>query len=244
MTGVAMTRPIDSSAGHALLRVAAEHNKTQAFRVSFRSLGFIKELLMLNFETMDQLQTVTNSDPMQVESESIPMAKAIPQSSSSWCPKPKKGILKGQKKVRFNISATGIYGNNKTASEIHSQWYTKEDILKFKDKALSCARALMKESEHVVKTYIERTVSTSANQMPGHFTGIKYICGIEHLLCRAVCGMLLSTRSESILAVMEEQKRQREQGVKNPGLIARVYMEKTLFCRVWRHRIAVLNCQE
>ena len=103
----------------------------------------------------------------------------------------------------------------------------------------------MEESEHVVKTYIERTVSTTtSNQISGHFTGIKYICGIEHLLCRAVCGMLLSTRSESIIGVIEEQKRQRKAGVNDPGLIARVYNEKTLFPRVWRHRVAVLNCQE
>jgi hypothetical protein len=165
--------------------------------------------------------------------------------SSSYAPQTKpKGILKGQKKVRFSISSTGIHANTKTPLEVHSSWYTESEIEKFKDKTLKAAKSLMEESAHVAKAYIERTVSKDPNRLQGKFTGIKHVCGIEHLICRAVCGMLLSTRSESILAVIEEQKRQRKCREHNPHLLCQVYMEKSLFARVWRHRIAVLNCGE
>ncbi|KAL7505058.1 hypothetical protein ACHAXN_003731 [Cyclotella atomus] len=165
--------------------------------------------------------------------------------SSSYAPQPKpKGILKGQKKVRFSISSTGIHANTKTPLEVHNSWYTESEVEKFKAKALKAAKGLMEESAHVAKAYIERTVSTNPHHLQGKFTGIKHVCGIEHLLCRAVCGMLLSTRNESILAVIEEQKRQRKCGHHNPQLLCQVYMEKGLFARVWRHRIAVLNSSD
>ena len=169
--------------------------------------------------------------------------KNMIHTNPSYAPQPKpKGILKGQKKVRFAISSTGVYVNTKSKSELRSSWYTEEEVEKFKEKALKAAKGLMEESAHVAKAYIERTVSSNPSQLQGKFTGIKHVCGIEHLLCRAVCGMLLSTRSESILAVIDEQERQRMCGVHNPQAIAQIYAEKSMFARVWRHRIAVLNC--
>jgi hypothetical protein len=160
------------------------------------------------------------------------------------CQSKPKGILKGMKKVRFSISSTSIHVNKKTHKEMKHSWYSDDEVEKFKEKALKSAKALMEESAHVAKAYIERTVDANPNPISGHFTGIKHVCGIEHLLCRAVCGMLLATRSESILTVIEEQKRQRMAGEHSPHRIAQVYMEKSLFARVWRHRVAVLNCHE
>lgn len=157
--------------------------------------------------------------------------------------KPKKGILKGQKKVRFAVSSTGVYVDTKSESELESSWYTEKEVEKMKSNALKAAKGLMEESAHVARAYIEQTVSTDS-KLHGKFTGIKHVCGIEHLLCRAVCGMLLSTRSESILAVIDEQQRQQECGVNNPQMLAQIYMQKSLFARVWRHRVAVLNCSD
>jgi hypothetical protein len=71
---------------------------------------------------------------------------------------------------------------------------------------------------------------------------VEHVCGIEHLLNPHVCKALITSRSLTVGGVLEEQDRQERLGIYDEKKLAEASLKVSLFSRLWRHKIALMNC--
>jgi hypothetical protein len=152
----------------------------------------------------------------------------------------KSDIQFTHKRVTFSVTSTVVLVQPKTRQELKAVWYSKDDMARFKLKA--CHSAEMMVGSVAAAAYIEQSLELDQRPSSNRFTGIEYICGIEHILSPAVLKMLHATKAMTIQHVLREQERQKKSGEYSPELIAEASMKTSLFSRAWRHNTAALNC--
>jgi hypothetical protein len=155
---------------------------------------------------------------------------------------PRKSRLIQKKRVRFADTSTLVVMQPKSIKDMNASWYTKAEMTQFRQEAFRAARSLKKSKPSVVEEYINQSLETKQSHPKDHdFSGIEKVCGIEHFLSPKVMKILESAREATIACVLQEQDRQDITSECNPDLIAEVSESMSLFTRLWRHRIAVLN---
>lgn len=146
--------------------------------------------------------------------------------------------IQSAKQVRFSDNSTLILTSPKSAREHKMSWYSKTDFEDFERKAARSVQSVLTRNPNAAKAYITKTfLSHDSNR----FTGIEQVCGIEHGLSPEVNRALLMARSKVMQGVLREQALQEEAGETNLERMAAVSKRASVFPKLWRHRVAVLN---
>jgi hypothetical protein len=111
----------------------------------------------------------------------------------------------------------------------------------FRKNANEMARQLHKTPS--ANAYIIHSMAADGKDAK-HLPDTDELCGIEHLLCYQVCKALLTSKDLTLQQVLGEQARQQSVGEHDVNKIAEVSSKASLFSRLWRYRIAVMNCSE
>ena len=154
----------------------------------------------------------------------------------------KKHRASSTKKVRFAQASTLVITHPKTEQDLKATWYTKAEMKPFKQKHVGqSAKAILTTSPSLAETYIEQSLAGHKAHFDP-FCGVENVCGIEHLLNPHVCKALITSRSLTVGGVLEEQDRQERLGIYDEKKLAEASLKVSLFSRLWRHKIALMNC--
>lgn len=154
----------------------------------------------------------------------------------------KSQTTKATRRVRFAEHSMLIVTRPKSARDLRAAWYTKKEMKQFDLNARVSTRSILDRSPAAANAYIEQTFRGPNDfKNAEQIVGVEHICGIEHGLNQQVCRALLTARSKVINDVMKEQSRQKTAGQHNPNMVAAVSKRDSLFPKLWRQRVAVLN---
>ena len=145
-------------------------------------------------------------------------------------------------KVRFAEASTLIIIHRNTPQERKKMWFIKRELKQFRDNTNESAQSMDKTPD--VIAYILQSMSADKAEDKKYRGDVEKLCGVEHLICPEICRALLTSKCLTIQKVLEEQARQREMGEDGCNRLAEVSIKASLFSRLWRHRIAVMNCSD
>jgi hypothetical protein len=148
--------------------------------------------------------------------------------------------LRSTRRVRFSEYSTVIVTRRKTQEELKSVWYAKSEMKQFEKDARRATEVVLDRSAAAANAYIKKTLLGSQEKL----VGTELICGIEHGLSPEVTRVLLTARSKAINDVLQEQARQEASGEHDSTRMAAVSKRMSMFPRMWRHRVAVVNSTE
>ncbi|KAL7518081.1 hypothetical protein ACHAWX_002941 [Stephanocyclus meneghinianus] len=145
------------------------------------------------------------------------------------------------KQVRFAETSTLFVTRPKTLEELKSCWYAKDEIKQFKQSAVDFAKDVFRTQSSVANAYIIQSLELDRTDSHHYFSGVVQICGLEHALSDKIYQALATSRYLTINDVLEEQARQKRLEESNIDMLAAVSMRASLFPKLWRRNIAVIN---
>jgi hypothetical protein len=149
--------------------------------------------------------------------------------------------LRSIKRVRFAETSTLFVTRPKTLQELKSCWYAKAEIKQFKQSAVDLANEVFRTQSSVANVYITQSLEQDRTDSQHFFSGVVQICGLEHALSEKIYKALATSRYLTIKDVLEEQARQKRLEESNIDMLAAVSMRASLFPKLWRRNIAVMN---
>ena len=154
---------------------------------------------------------------------------------------PQKSILRAKKQVRFSEASLLCVTSCKTESERKATWYSKRELARFKQNGKAEAQALSRTKSANIMKHIAYSVAVGVPS--AHTTAeeeTEMINGIEHMLSTEVLNLLVHVRRKTISRVLDEQKVQNDNGVRDPMRLALVSENMSVFVKDLRQRIACL----
>ena len=158
-------------------------------------------------------------------------ASSSPRSSFS------RGCIRKQKHVRFSESSTLIITQPKTVAEMSETWYSKQEVAEFKRDVKESSKNQWGTPQAQAMRYIGHCVQSGESQAELAIDNVERIRGLEHLISPEVCRVLLQRRRATIGRVLQEQRRQEEEGSFDAEKIATLSLVNSEFAREWRKRI-------
>ena len=149
--------------------------------------------------------------------------------------------LRSIKRVRFAETSTLFVTRPKTREELKSCWYAKVEIKQFRQSAIDLAKEVFRTQSSVSNAYITQSLEQGRTDSGHYFSGVVQICGLEHALSDKIYKALATSRYLTIKDVLEEQARQKRAEESNIDMLAAVSMRASLFPKLWRRNIAVMN---
>jgi hypothetical protein len=143
------------------------------------------------------------------------------------------------KRVRFAETSTLLITKAKSPQELARTWYNTKERNQFKMNATLAAKAIRVTHPEEVKAYIRQSIK--AGTAIQTFQGVEYIIGIEHMLNRDVSKLIMATKIARLRCVLQEQERQRQLGQNDVEMLALVSSQVSVFPKLWRRNLAVIN---
>ena len=149
---------------------------------------------------------------------------------------------KSSKRLRFSPTSELIVTDPKTTRDRQSAWYSKAQINEFKQGARQTALSLRKTRTSKLIKFIALSAATDSPQVDIQVRGTEHIRGLEHMISPSVLKALLEKRRNTILAVLENQKEQRDAGMRvDPSKIAFVSEVNSSFTKEWYSRLITFH---
>lgn len=152
-----------------------------------------------------------------------------------------RGFLSYKKKqVRWAEISTLVVTARNTDSDNEASWYSKDAIRQFKRDAKASSLLLAGTHDSKVMKLLCHSVQKKLAQPNVKVQDVNIIRGLEHMLSREVCFLLVQNRRMTIDKVLEEQMRQTRSGEYDAAQIASVSSKSSRFAVRWRQIITTV----
>lgn len=148
-----------------------------------------------------------------------------------------RNSLMSKKRVRFAETSIMIL----TEKESIPNWYSKQDIKRFRYNAELSARRFAKSQASNVIKQVAYSVMSGTSLVDCNFAHKELICGLEHMVSPSLMKALLQRRKHTVDAVMQEQELQSRSGENDVSRLALASMKHSAFTKEWRRRLACLH---
>ena len=147
---------------------------------------------------------------------------------------------KKKKQLRWAEISTLVVTARKTESENEASWYNKDEIRQFKRDTKVSSVLLAGTHDSKMMKLLGHFVQKGTAQPNVKVQDANLIRGLEHLLSREVCSLLVQSRRLTIAKVLEEQKRQTCLGEYDAARIAFTSNKSSRFAVSWRQIITTV----